>query len=138
MIVESFTNLTIDLYRRLERYIPKVSSEWWLATDSWNETKGLPTVNAYGEWKYRSAETAGVRPVLRFTTEKTTPTIGSRFSLYGYTWTVIAGDAAICDETVGTVLYRKTRTTDETEIICNSLDLQHWVKNWGKQVMEKG
>ncbi len=112
--ITGITLLTNKQYNDARPFIPGIADCWWLRqTGKGADPSGI---YVYPDGTCRAELVAfrmGIRPALQFAPGSELPKAGSRFRFDEHTWTVIPGDMAICEETIGMAPYQKKWAGDD-------------------------
>lgn len=110
--IDQITLLSIEEYERYEENIPPVEDWWWLRSPGYNSDYAAVvsydgSVNHYGYFVLNDC--GAVRPVviLRLNLESSNLQISDKLYFAGCTWTMIAPNMALCDNSVGQTYFRK-------------------------------
>lgn len=130
--ITDVTLLEVEEYGSLaDGLIPDVGQLFWLKSSSEGDGALAGTVAA-GHWVAQNitSNRHGVRPALKI--QNTNLSVGDKFTLAGYQWTVILEDTALCDAIVARVSYRKNwRANDAHDY--DASDVKAWLAAWTKE-----
>ena len=106
---------------------------WWLRSPGYGSSYAADVnifgyVNTVGNYVYDTYSV--VRPALEISNpESSELAIGDRFNLFGYDWTVIFRDMALCDTGIGRHRFDPERNNWEAS------ELKTWLEDWLKEKM---
>lgn len=131
--VQGITLLSIEEYKKHKRHITPIDCVWWLRSPgcrSWLAayvgSSGI--VNSNGDDVDR--DLIAVRPALQVANPKSASLkIGDKFCLFGYEWTVISKELALCDEVVGKHAFREDWQAEDANDYEQS-DVKRFLEEW--------
>lgn len=131
--IQGITLLSIEEYEAYRPYIGPAGYTWWLrSTGNYSAyaacvgSRGY--VDSYGQ--VVGYNDIAVRPALQITNlESANIKIGDKFCLFGYKWTVISKELALCDEVVGKHAFREDWQAEGTNDYEKS-DVKRFLEEW--------
>ena len=112
--------------------IPLTNGWWWLRSPGYVQTY-VTCVGFNGfiiDYYHNIYDNGCVRPALYiWNHESSNLNRGDKFELAGYTWTMLSGDLALCDDNVDTTYFCKYRKPNDSNDYEKS-DIKIWLHNW--------
>ena len=108
--ISGATLLSAEEAEKYNNRIKRINYAWWLRSPG---THGKYAACVFGEsgYVYDNGDfvsgTLGVRPALIVNLKSSNFEIGDRFDFANYTWTIISGEYALCDDIVGECVFRE-------------------------------
>lgn len=124
------TLLSIEEYMENKDLIPRIDDWWWLRSPG-NYQRSATIVYYDGDvcdyGDLVSGDNNAVRPALKIgNPESLNP--GSKFECAGYAWTMLHGNLALCDSSIGETAFSNNGSNDyETSTV------KRYVENWAKE-----
>ena len=129
--ITEVTLLSEEEYTAYKSDIPVNSASWWwLRSPHATYANNAMCVASMNLLDYHGVQTYGsVRPALMCDLSGTDLLIGDQITLVGYSWTVIANDVILCDDFVGTSLFRADSDALNANVY-DASDIKIWLSNW--------
>ena len=142
IVIDPPRTVTIDIgavtllskaeYMSSKDAVQQMDNEWWWLITPTEAGGGVETVSyLVGDvvGRYVWADTGWVRPIIRYRNASETLPVGSKFSLAGHDWTVIANGIALCDDALVQMAFRAdSDAPDATDY--GASDVKGWLDNW--------
>ena len=136
--IKEITLLSVEEYERYKEHISEMNHWWWLRSPGGGgRSNGFAAgINGDGEVDYYGGgvnyNNGIVRPVVVLQLselESLNPQVGDKLEIAGHTWTMIAENMALCDDSVGRTYFREDWPADDANEYASS-DIKKWLEAW--------
>ena len=133
--IDGITLLSVEEAGKVPNSQRAIGKVWWLRSPgdfdiSTASVLGDGSVSDYGY--HVNLNVLGVRPALIFDLESSNLQINDQIVLAGYTWTVIDGGYALCNEIVRNTCFRENWGAKDANQY-EASDIKKWLENWARE-----
>ena len=132
--ITEVTLLSVEEYDKCKANIPAISKRWWLSSPGRGRAHAtLVRCDGLRVYDFVNYTCFVVRPALRIKSpEPSNLSIGDRFNLAGYTWTMIDDGLALLDGYIGQCAFREDWKASDANDYEKS-DVKKYLKRWATE-----